>query len=393
MRNIGKTPWLVLLSLTLAGGRLAAGPATNAPAFVPENPSAMQPLRSRHTPAYRAARWFQRGANLGDYLETMPGLNWGVTVAAGEFPQIKHEGFDHVRIPVGWQHYAGPAPDYTLSPVIFSKVDFAVTNALASGLAVMINIHHFDELDADPVGRTPEFLALWRQIAVHYARFPKKLAFELDNEPHQKATTAVMNPIYAAAIPLIRQSNPRRLIVVEPGDWGGIGQLRNLVLPADDNIMVSVHCYDPFYFTHQGATWTEGQTPVTGIVFPGPPPQPLVPDPKLKLSPQMTGWIQRYNTLPTAENPSSPLAFERKLRYVEAWSEYYHRPLHIGEFGAYTRADAASRAHFYAAFRTAAEEDHLGWAIWDWSAGFRYWDKQTGKPMPGMAQALFGKSR
>ncbi len=65
---------------------------------------------------------------------------------------MKHEGFDHVRVPIGWHHYAGPAPDFTLSPEIFSRVDFVVTNALENKLAVMINIHHFDELDQRPGG-------------------------------------------------------------------------------------------------------------------------------------------------------------------------------------------------------------------------------------------------
>jgi hypothetical protein len=93
-----------------------------------------------------------------------------------------------------------------------------------------------------------------------------------------------------------------------------------------------------------------------------------------------------------AENPSSPAAFENKLRYVRAWSDYYGRPAHLGEFGAFTKGDPASRARFYSAFRQTAEAQGLGWAIWDWSAGFRYWDKKAGRPMPGMAEALFGAS-
>ncbi len=31
----------------------------------------------------------------------------------------------------------------------------------------------------------------------------------------------------------------------------------------------------------------------------------------------------------------------------------------------------------------------MGWAIWDWSAEFRSWEKQGGDPMPGMREALF----
>ncbi len=382
---------LCLFATLLPFSPLFARADAGGEAFAPANPPAMQPITSHDTPAYRAAKLFQHGANLGDYLEAWPRGNWSVNVGASEFAQMKKEGFDHVRVPIGWHHYAGPAPDFTLSPDIFSKVDFCVTNALENQLAVMINIHHFNELDKDPAAATDEFLKIWRQIAAHYQKFPNQLAFELDNEPHQNATTALMNPIYARAIAEIRQSNPQRTIFVEPGGWGSIGELNNLVLPPDDNVIVSVHCYDPFFFTHQGATWTDGQTPVTGIIFPGPPAQPLVPDPKLNLKKNMLDWIARYNTLPADKNPSSALAFTDKLKFVREWSDYYGRPAHLGEFGAYIKADAQSRAHFYEAFRKAAEQNRLGWCIWDWSANFHYWDKPNNQPAPGMHAALFGK--
>jgi endoglucanase len=368
-----------------------AGAETNAAAFKAINPPEMKPLASHDTPAWHAAKLFQRGVNLGDYLEASAKyFGRGVTVGAGEFAQMRHEGFDHVRVPVGWHQYAGPAPDYTLSPEIFSRVDFVLTNALASQLAVMINIHHFDALDKDPAEATAEFLALWKQIAAHYKDFPKQLAFELDNEPHDQATTALMNPIYARTITEIRKSNPQRTLFVEPGGWGSIAELNQLVLPSDENVIVSVHCYEPFYFTHQGATWTDGQTPVTGIQFPGPPTQPLVPDAGLNLKPWVREWIEKYNTLPTDKNPSSPLAFTGKLKFVHDWADYYGRPVHLGEFGAYIKADEHSRANYYSAMRRAAEAENIGWCLWDWSANFRYWDKKNNRPLPGMHEALFG---
>jgi endoglucanase len=374
----------------LLNGNLSAQTADKK--FVPENPPEMQPIASHRTPAYRAAKLFQHGVNLGDYLEAWPRHSWGVTVAAAEFAQMKKEGFDHVRVPVGWHHYAGPAPDFTLSPEIFSQVDFAVTNALKNKLAVIINIHHFNELDRDPAGSADEFLKIWRQVAAHYQKFPRQLAFELDNEPHEKATTAVMNPLYARAIAEIRQTNPRRTIFVEPGGWGSIDELKNLALPPDDNVIVSVHCYEPFHFTHQGAGWTSPDFQQTGVIFPGPPAQPLVPDMKLNPKPWVLEWFQKYNTLPTEKNPSSALAFTGRLKYIRAWSDYYGRPIHLGEFGAYIKADEPSRANFYSAFRRACEREKIGWCIWDWSANFRYWDRKNQQPMPGMRAALFGKS-
>ena len=87
-----------------------------------------------------------------------------------------------------------PAPDFALSPEIFSRVDFVVTNALAAGLAVMINVHHFDELDENPAATTDEFLKIWAQVAAHYQTFPAQLAFELDNEPHAIAGNGKPQP-------------------------------------------------------------------------------------------------------------------------------------------------------------------------------------------------------
>ena len=213
------------------------------------------------------------------------------------------------------------------------------------------------------------------------------------NEPKDQATTVVLNPIYAEAIKEIRQTNPRRAIFVGPGKWNQAGELPNLRLPDNDqNLIVTVHCYEPFNFTHQGATWTSSDVKsLKGIVFPGPPPAPFVADPAAKLGRGTLDWLQRYNTLPTDKNPCSPLAFRRPLQEAKKWSDHYGRPMHVGEFGCYIGADPASRARFYAEFRQALDEFGLGWAMWDWKAGFRYWDDGSGQPAPGMRKAMFPK--
>lgn len=347
---------------------------------------------TRSSPGFSTARWFMRGANLGNYLEAPPGQDWGMKYSADDFVHIKQEGFDHVRLPVAWHHYTSEGPNFTLKPEIYGKVDFLVTNALEQGLNVIVNIHHFDAFTTDPEKQREKFYVIWRQIAEHYRTASAAVAFELINEPKDKATTIALNPIYAQAIRLIRQSNPRRTIFVGPSKWNSIDELPSLQLPDDDeNLIVTVHCYDPFYFTHQGASWAGPDTKVTGIIFPGPPAKPLVPDFALELSSGVSDWINRYNTTPTENNPSSPKAFRPKLQRAKEWSDYYGRPVHVGEFGAFVGADATSRANFYREFRRALDDLNLGWAIWDWKAGFKYWDERSNQAAPGMREALFGR--
>ena len=385
-----KTCFAFALGLLVSAGarEIVRGAGTNH--LLPAASSALPPLTLHDSPAHQAARLFQHGVNLGNYLEAPS--EWGVTVTPAEFAVMHAEGFDHLRVPTGWHYHTGPGPDFTIPPAFFARVDFVVTNALANQLAVLINLHHFGEFDTSPVESTDKLIALWRQIAAHYATFPPTLAFEVLNEPHDRATTALINPIYTRVLAEIRKTNPGRTLFVEPGNWGNIDELKDLVLPAnDDNLVVSVHCYEPFRFTHQGASWAGPDVQVKGIQFPGPPATPLVPDPSLKLNPWVTEWIQNYNTLPTGKNPSGPTAFAGKLKLAREWSEQSGRPVHVGEFGCYVRADPESRARFYAAFRRALDEQQLGWAVWDWSGSFRYWDKKKNGPVPGMREALFGK--
>jgi len=225
-------------------------------------------------------------------------------------------------------------------------------------------------------------------VAAYYSNYPPDLVFELVNEPNGNATTAILNPIYEEAIRRIRLSNPGRTIFVGPSQWQSINELNNLQLPANDsNIVTSVHCYDPFLYTHQGATWAGPDPSTTGLIFPGPPASPLTPAPGI--SSWASNWIAQYNQLPAEGNPCSSLAFASKLDFARQWSDYYGRPVHVGEFGAFSTSEPNSRARFYTAFRSKCEEVGLGWAMWDWKAGFYYWNDATSQPATGLRNAMF----
>lgn len=382
-------------SLTVTGGH----PVTLrffARAQTPTNFTDMGRITNLNSAAHSAARKFMRGANLGNYLEAPPGQDWGASYSTNDFMWIRNEGFDHVRLPIAWHYYTGGAPDYPIANSLYAKADFLVTNALNRGLNVMVNIHHFDDFTTAPHTWTNKFYAIWRQLAAHYSNAPAGLALELINEPKDAATTAVLNPIYAEAIRQVRLISPARTIFVGPGQWNSINELGALRLPDnDENLIVTVHSYDPFMFTHQGASWAGTDPATTNIHFPGPPPTPVIPAPGI--SSWATNWLKDYNTLPAEANPSSPEAFRGKLFIAKQWSDYYGRPVHVGEFGAYdTFAPRDSRVHFYLEMRQRMDELGLGWAMWDWKAGFHYWKQSgnSGAPDPaGLRAAMFPAPR
>jgi endoglucanase len=357
-------------------------------ARVPDDFRDMKPVSDRDSPAHRAALRFARGVNFGNNLELPPDSPARQLYAREDFVLARSEGFDHVRLPVAWQHHAGPAPGHVIEAGILAEVDRLVGYALAEGLSVLLDVHHFEEFVEDPAGHTNQLYVLWEQIAAHYAGAPPAVAFEILNEPTKAATTEVMNPIFAEAIRRIRVTNPGRTLFIGTGGFNNVGELNQLLLPDDDaNLIATVHTYDPFLFTHQGQAWAGDDAAAIGsLVFPGPPAVPLVPPPGV--SEWATNWIHAYNTVPADRNPCGPAAFRATFQFIRQWSEYFGRPVHVGEFGAFESIDADSRVHYYREKRRALEEAGIGWAIWDWKGGFHY--QKGGRPEPaGMREALF----
>ena len=66
------------------------------------------------------------------------------------------------------------------------------------------------------------------------------------------------NDLLAAALAVVRASNPGRAVLVGPVHWNTIDGLGALRLPADDRLVATIHYYSPFRFTHQGAEWLDG---------------------------------------------------------------------------------------------------------------------------------------
>lgn len=287
------------------------------------------------------------GINLGNALEANFEGEWGMVVQEEYIQLIKDAGFEHVRIPIRWNAYAETQPPFTLSPAIFDRVDEIMGWALDRGLGVMLNIHHFDELMESPAPQRNRFIQIWSQIADHYKDYPEQVVFEVLNEPHNNLTPQLWNNYLDSAVYEIRKTNPRRVLVIGTANWGGFYSLPELVIPENDRqLIVTVHYYNPFQFTHQGATWAGSET---------------------------VDWIGTTWDETEAEKAEIDSEFDA----VVQWAETHNRPIHMGEFGAFSTADNDSRERWTRYVRQAAEDRDFSWAYWEFGAGFGVYNRDT----------------
>lgn len=205
-----------------------------------------------------------RGVNFGNMLEAPNEGDWGLFVQSIFFDRVAEAGFDHIRMPISWTTHADQFAPYTIDEDFFQRVDWCVDQALSRGLKIIVNVHHYGELNDDPVAEWTRALAIWEQIADRYQNEPAEVYFEILNEPHGEFNNqpVLWDMFMVDALAVIRQNNPTRKVLAGPVYWNNVGQLGNFILPDDPNMVGTFHYYSPFEFTHQGAEWVNPSPPV-----------------------------------------------------------------------------------------------------------------------------------
>lgn len=297
-----------------------------------------------------------RGINLGNALDAPKEGEWGVTLRPEYFRLIKAAGFDSVRLPVRWSAHAGSEPPYTIDPEFAERVDWAIDQALANDLNVVVNVHHYNEICDDPDAHAERLVGLWRQIAARYADRDERVYFELFNEPRGKLTPEKWNAMIPGLLAVVRETNPTRPVIVGPGDWNSFRGLPKLELPDDRNIIVTVHYYDPFEFTHQNASWVDGADKWLGRQWQG-----------------------------TDEEQA---AVRAALDTAAEWGKASNRPVYVGEFGAYSAADDASRIRWTRFVARECEKRGMSFAYWEFCSGFGAYDPEAEAWRDGLKGAL-----
>ncbi len=298
----------------------------------------------------------RRCMNMGGALEADEEGDWGYKIRKRDFAEIKRAGFDTVRVPVKFSAHTDPAAPYKISPELFKRVDEVLDWAIVEGLQIIIDVHHYEELMRSPQIHEKRLEAMWEQIAYRYATAPDNLVFELINEPNDKMTIARTDQLNRRLMKIVRQHNPKRWVIVGSAGWGGLDALLKSNPPREPYVMTTFHYYDPFEFTHQGATWIAGANYPTGVQWQG---------------------LSREKA-----------AIAKDLDKAARWRDQTGMPMLLGEFGPIGKADDRSRALWTEAVRAESEKRNIGWCYWEWGTGFPAYDLKSERWVPGMKRAL-----
>jgi endoglucanase len=309
--------------------------------------------------ANEQCRKLGRGVNIIGYDKALWKDHSKGRFKEGYFKMIKDAGFSNIRINL--HPFSNMDSTYKMKSSWLETLDWAVENGLKAGLMVILDMHEFNAMADDPVAKKEMFLSVWRQLAPRYKDKSGNLIFEVLNEPNRKLTPELWNTFLAEAMTIIRATNQNRTLIIGPANWNGIESLPTLNLPEGDrNIIVTVHFYHPMRFTHQGAPWSKENAKLSGITWTG-----------------------------TKEEKEE---VDSKLKVAADWSKAHNRPIFLGEFGSYDKADMDSRARYTVYVARTAEKLGFSWAYWQFDSDFIVYDIDKEKWVVPILNALTDKA-
>ncbi len=192
--------------------------------------------------------------------------------------EVAAKGFGSVRINASWGYHLD-AQGMIKKPYI-RRVKQVVDYAINAGMYVVLDYHH-PVVSANGVGETDtattnvsralsSIRSIWSQVAEYFADYGQELAFEVLNEPRDRAeldcydawlgsdvTFEILNNYNAVAVQTIRAAggnNADRLLILPTYANGtSVESYEAMEIPTGaGNVAVAIHAYQPFAFAFSG---------------------------------------------------------------------------------------------------------------------------------------------
>ena len=314
---------------------------------------------------YAQSTPFNRGVNLTSWFQVGSAQEIQFSkYSKKDFEQIKSLGSDMVRLPINLHFMTNGEPDYILDPLFLNFLDQVVDWCEALEIHLILDNHTFDvDANTDPgIGRILN--KVWRQMADHYKERSTYLYYEVLNEPHGIADST-WNRIQIGVVNAIREVDQKHTIIVGGAGWNSYNNLAPMPIYEDDNLIYTFHFYDPFIFTHQGASWVNpSMEPVNSIPFPYEASQmPGFP------SSLRGSWVEaNYITYPIQGNAAH---IHSLLNRAIQFRESRGVPIYCGELGVYIpNSNNEDRVRWYQVVREYLEANNIAWTSWDYQGGF-----------------------
>jgi endoglucanase len=315
---------------------------------------------------------FTKGVNLTNWFQAeSPEQIHFIKYTKDDFKNIKSLGCDVIRLPINLHSMIIDSIEYKLDPLFLFFLDSTLDWAEDLNMHIILDNHTFNPFINTSVTVEKVLIPVWKQLAEHCKERSKLIYYEILNEPHGINDTS-WNRIQQNTVREIRKIDSVHTIIVGPAGWNSYNNLKYMPEYSDTNLLYTFHFYDPFIFTHQGATWTTpSMLELANIPFPYDAARmPNLPS-SLKES-----WVEdQYNYYSTI---GTVYQVKELIDIAVDFKTSRNVKIFCGEFGVYQpNCNNEDRSFWYNEVVKYFEEKEIPWTSWDYQGEFGLFNKNS----------------
>lgn len=314
------------------------------------------------------------------------------------------QGLQGIRFPIDLDLYVvdrinvlnGSNKKIEIEPMLFTLLDSMNIWTKRHGLSYTVDYHAYDGTYNKVASKDPKFReavsALWAIVAQHFVNEKRPdLFFELTNEPGLSLAEgefieqADWTLLAQMMIDAIRKVDKTRPVIFGDTKWYSLDELVKNKPLNDKYVIYCFHMYDPFIFTHQGASWTSMGS-MKNVPFPYSPERWSTEFRDFGITEGTPDWTKEL--MKKYYQEGNKQFIKNRLAKVKNWAYDYNVPLICNEWGALKNTAKIEDLNAY--FKTMGEifrEMDISWQVW-----FGITDSEN-KLLPGMAESLDLKKR
>ena len=351
----------------------------------------------------KAMKYLNKGVSFTNWLEEDRKFNGTFKVGKNDIKILSENGFKAIRLPIDLDKYTLNRDEFVNdaadtielkidSDTLFMVLDSFVEWTKEYKMSLTIDYHEYDNsYNATSASNKRYQLMMaevWKAVAAHYASNEREdIFYELLNEPDMssgKVTAAQWTEAAQGIIDSIRTMDKKHTLLFGDVEWYSITKLAGRTPFADTNIVYVIHSYEPFVFTHQGASWSETKD-LKNIPFPYDKAKWPEYSSDLGLSSSTAPWV-KSNVLNYYKTGNKETLLNT-IYTAKAWAVKNKVPVIINEFGAYNlRSTAQDRLNYLTAMREICDTLQIPWTHWGYTGGFEV--IKGGKLVEGLDKAM-----
>jgi endoglucanase len=355
--------------------------STSLPTRPPVTLSAPADLESRYallSSGVAIASWFAYNPDTREHFQSF--------MSDTQLVQLRSIGFRHIRLAVAPEALLDMNNPAIPNPAVLPYLQTAIDRILAADLAVILDIHpRTDSFKANlnQLEFSAAFEHFWEGLATTFRNVaPDRLFFEVMNQPAPEMPRGWWS-LQGRVVSRIRAAAPNHTIIVTASDWSSPWTLAQMIPYPDANLIYTFDFYNPFAFTHQGASFSTTTAPLYNLPYPSTGGRcGSLPD---FGSAQANKAAQDYCTIA----PYDAAQMETDLQPVTAWGQEQDVLLLVGAFGVHVSAPSADRLQWFQDFRQTLALNGIGWTLWDYDGEFGLqYTAASQMPNPAVLSAL-----